>query len=84
MFSLEKHLFRSSAHFLIMLAFFFLMLSCTSSLYISDINPKSDVLIVSIFSHLVSGLFCIVSFAVQKLLSLMLSHLFNFAFVSLA
>ena len=60
------------------------MLSCMSSLYISDINPKSDMLIVSIFSHLVSGLFCIVSFAVQKLLSLMLSHLFNFAFVSLA
>ena len=38
------------------------------SLGISDINPKWDVLIANIFSHLVSGLFCIVvSFAVQKL-----------------
>ena len=39
--SLEKHLFRSSAYFLVFF-FFFLLLSCMSSLCILDINPISD------------------------------------------
>ena len=43
--SLEKHLFRSCAHFLIGLRvlFIFLPLSCMSSLYILDINTLSDI-----------------------------------------
>ena len=43
--SLEKDLFRSTAHFLIRL-FVLLVLSYMSSLYILDINPLSDVLFV--------------------------------------
>ena len=67
---------RSSFHFLIKL--FVLMVSCMSSLYIYDINP----LFVNIFSHsLVCHFLTVlltVSFDVQKLLSLMYSHLFLF------
>ena len=76
--SLEKCLLRSSAHFLIKF-FFFLMLNCMSSLYILD--PLLNTLSANIFSNSVGGLFVllIVSFAVQKLCSLMWSHLFSFA-----
>ena len=52
--SLEKCLFRFSAHF--KLDFFFL-LSCMSSLYILDINPLSDMWFANIFSHSVGCLF---------------------------
>ena len=54
------------------------MLSCRSYLYILDINPLSVILFANIFSHLVGCLFVLsmVSFAVQKLLSLIRSHLF--------
>ena len=56
-----------SAHFLIGL-FFFLLLSCMSSLYILDINPLPEALFANIFSYLVDCLFVLlmVSFAVQK------------------
>ena len=77
---------RSSAHFLIGLfwVFLFLLLSCMSSSYILEINPLSDTQFANVFSYSVSCLFTLlmVSFAVQKLFSLMCSHLFIFAFVA--
>ena len=83
MFSLEKYLFRSFAYFFIGL-FVFLVLSCMSCLYILEINLLSVVSFATIFSHSKGCLFTlfIVSFAVQKLLSLIRSHLFIFAFIS--
>ena len=75
--SLEKCLFRSFSNLLIGL-FVFLVLTCVSSLYILEINPLSVVSFAIIFSHSEGCLFTlfIVSFAMQKLLSLIRSHLF--------
>ena len=83
--SLDKYLFRSLSYFLIGL-FVFLVLSCISCLYILEINPLSVVSFASIFSHSEGCLFTslIVSFVVQKLLSLIRSHLFTLVFISIS
>ena len=62
------------------------MLSCMRCFYILNINPLSIASFANIFFHSISGLFVllIVFFAVQKLLSLIRSHLFIFAFISFA
>ena len=82
--SLEKCLLRSVSHLLIGL-FVFLVLSCMNCLYILQINVLSVVSFAIIFSHLKGCLFTllIVSFAVQKLLSLIRSYLFTFIFISI-
>ena len=60
--------------------------SCISFLYILEINPLLVATFENIFSLTIRCLFdlLIVSFAVQKLLSLIRSHLFIFAFISFA
>ena len=59
-------------------------LSCRSCLYIFEISCLSVALFAIIFSHSEGCLFTlmIVSFDVQKLLRLIRSHLFIFAFIS--
>ena len=74
---------RSLAHFLIG-SFIFLELSRRNCLYIFEISPLSVSPFAIIFSQSEGCLFTllIVSFVVQKLLSLIWSHLFIFAFIS--
>ena len=81
--SLEKCLFSSLDHFLIR-SLIFLELSCRSCLYSFEFNSLSVALFAIIFSHSEGCLFplVIVFFVVQKLLSLIRSHLFIFAFIS--
>ena len=59
--SLEKCLFKSFAHFPIFESGFLLLLSF-SSLYISDINPLSDIIILIL--TVVSNLFCKIHFTI--------------------
>ena len=75
--SLKKFLFRSSAHFSIGL-FVFLLLSCMCCFCILEIKPFSVALFAAFFSHALGCLFfvCLFFFAVQKLISLIRSHLF--------
>ena len=69
----EKCLFRSFAHFLIELLVFLVLSYICKFLYILEINSLSDVSLVNMLSHIVGALFILlmVSFAVQKLYSLM-------------
>ena len=72
--SLEKCLFKPSAHFLIgwLICLFVLILSCMSCLYILEIKPLPVALFANIFSQSIGCHFVLfmVSFAVQKLISL--------------
>ena len=72
--------FRYHLKFLVL--FLCLMLSCMSYLYILDINPLLIISFVNIFSHSVGYLLLlsVISFAMQKFLSLIRPHLFIFAF----
>ena len=78
-------LFSSFADILIG-SFIFLELSYLSCLYIFKIHSLSVASFAIIFSHSEGCLFTllIVSFIVQKLLSLIRSHLFIFAFISIS
>ena len=83
--SLEKCLFKSFAHFLVVL-FVFLERSHVSSLYILEIKPLSEVSFANTFSHTVGSLFILLLFSldVEKLFILMRSHWFLLSFMSLA
>ena len=82
--SLEKYLFRPFAHVSTGLLAF-LLLRCISFLHILDIKPLSVASLENIFSHPLSCpfVFFFVSFAVQKLVSLIRSHWF-IVFISVA
>ena len=82
--SLKKCLFRSSVHFLIGLIF--LLLRWMSSMYILEIKFVLVASFANIFSQSVGFLLVLfmVFFAEEKLISLIRSHLFIFAFISIA
>ena len=79
--SLEKYLFRSSA--LLDWVVWFFDIELHELLLYFEINPLSVALFANIFSHSEGCLFILfmVSFAVQKLLSFIRSHLFLFPFL---
>ena len=75
-----KMSFSSIAHFLIVFLFVFfgfLILSYMSYLYILDIKPFLVIPLANIFSHSIDYLFVLsmISFSVQKLFTLIRSHL---------
>ena len=79
-YSLEKCLFSYFVHFKIRLSFW-CWVGWAAHICILDINPLWVTFFANTFSHSVDCLFVLlmVSFAVQKLLCLLRSHLFNFA-----
>ena len=70
----------------LVLLIYFLLLSCMGCLYVLEVKPMLVASFATIFSHLVGCLFgfLMVSFAVQKLVTLIRSQLFMFVFISLA
>ena len=80
--SLEKCLFRSFASFFDWVVCF-LILNCMSCLSILEINPLLVASFASIFFHSEGCLFVLfmVSFALQKTLSLLRPHLFIFVLI---
>ena len=78
--SLEKCIFRSSAHYFTLVCF--LLLSCMSYLYILEIKLLSVTLFADIFSPV--NKLSLFSFAVPQLINLIRSHLVNFAFIAIA
>ena len=80
--SLEKCLFKSSTNFLIGVLLFFI-LSYMSHFYVLEINPLSVFSFTNILFYYEGSLFVfsMVPFGVQKLLSLIRSHLFIFVFI---
>ena len=73
--SLEKCLFKSSAHFLNWVVF--LLLSCMSCLYNLVMKALPVTLLANIFSHFIGFFFILfmLSFVVQKLVSFIGSYL---------
>ena len=69
-FFFEKCLFRSFAHLLIRY-FVFLLLSCTISLFILNINPLSDIWFAYIFPHSIGCFLFCCFFCCAKFFSLM-------------
>jgi len=82
--SLEKCLFSFFFAYFSIGLLAFLLLSCIRCLHILEIKPLSVASFETIFSHSVSCLFVLflVSIAVPKLVSLIRSHWFIFAFIS--
>ena len=74
--SLEKCLFRSFAHFSVGLLGFFFAVELYKFLYILQIKPLSVASLENFFSHSIDCLFFspVVSFAMQKLVSVTRSH----------
>ena len=72
----KKKVFTSSTHILIRL--FVFKLSCIYSVYVLDTNSLSNIWFANIFSHSISSLFTFFFSAVQKVFSLIYSHLFLF------
>ena len=83
--SLEKCLLLFFGPFFLPGLFVYLIWSFMGCLYILEMSPLSVASFAIIFSHSEGFLFTllIVSFAVQKLLSLIRSHLFTFDFISI-
>ena len=84
--SLEKNVYLGLLLIFWLGCFLILILNCMSSSYMLDINILSVISFANSFSHSIDCLFVLlmVSFAVEKLLGSLRSHLFNFAFISFA